>query len=413
MLNIAFQCDACWFCNLKGRTPRENSLADNWLLAFIRRVNLDAMWAREKGTVAQTYYSVTKMIRLDRELGLTPKLPSRGPWPLSDPIGFQVALQIIKASTERGRNDAEYQQYDSIRKLRSGFANTYESGLVGTSEAQVLVGDKGRSYRVTASPTNSAFFARFMRGLEKRMGKVVKTDLGLAVEVCKAALNELERDLVEDELRRREIVMLGSYLAISYGYALRGNEGFMTEASDLIRYIKRGREHKFPHVTVPLLGRFKGETNERTHCVILANESTSGLKFRFWVEQLVALLTSEGRHMTAEATPAFCDKNGYVLGSEWMNTEFQHLLVRIQQKRSDLIPESIDVMDRYRIFRSIRRGAKTRAQAARVEEDVIQLICRWSKVENKQGGRPNLSMSEAYTEISQLLTTHLIFSQSL
>jgi len=371
------------------------------------------MWAREKGTVQQTYYSIMKSIRLDKEMGLESTLPARGPWPVGDYVGFQVALQVIKASTEKGRHSQDYQQFDSIRKLRSSYSNSYESGLLGTSETQVLVGDKGRSYRVTASPTNSAFFCRFIRGLEKRMGKVVKTDLALSVEICGEMLRRLEEDMFINPGDKRRKIMLGSYIAISYGYALRGNEGFMAEATDMVKFIDRGRHHTRPHVVLPLLGRFKGENNERTHCVMLASRSRSGLKFRCWVEQLVELLKEERRHLTEEAVPAFCNVEGFVLSSDWMNSEFQHLLLEIQEDRPDLIPEAIDVQDRYRIYRSLRRGAKTRAQAARVEEDVIELICRWSKIENKQGGRPNLTMSEAYTEITQLLDTHLIFSESL
>ena len=312
MLNVAFQCDCCWFQNLKGRNPRTDSLADQFLLAFIRRVNLDAMWAREKGTVQQTYYSVMKGIRLDGEMGLETRLPARGPWPIGDHVGFQVALQLLKASTEKGRHSQYYQQFDSIRKLRSGYSNSYESGLMGTAETQVLVGDKGRSYRVTASPTNSAFFGRFIRGLEKRMGRVVKTDLALSVEICGEMLRRLEEYIFTNPGDKRDRIMLGTYVAISYGYALRGNEGFMLEATDMIRFVDRGKLHSRPHVAVPLLGRFKGENNERTHCVMLASRSKSGLKFRFWVEQLVELLKEEGRHLTGEAVPAFCSRDGLI-----------------------------------------------------------------------------------------------------
>ena len=41
-----FQCDICWFRNLKLRSPIKGDSADDKLLAFIRRANLDMIWSR-------------------------------------------------------------------------------------------------------------------------------------------------------------------------------------------------------------------------------------------------------------------------------------------------------------------------------------------------------------------------------
>ena len=49
-----FQCDWCWFINLKGREAITGSNKDERLLGYIRRVNLDIMWSREPGTVRIT-----------------------------------------------------------------------------------------------------------------------------------------------------------------------------------------------------------------------------------------------------------------------------------------------------------------------------------------------------------------------
>ena len=51
------------------------------------------------------------------------------------------------------------------------------------------------------------------------------------------------------------------------------------EASELIKGIKKGRQHpKHPHIGVPMMERFKGETGERNNLILLANKSSSGLE---------------------------------------------------------------------------------------------------------------------------------------
>ena len=59
---------------------------------------------------------------------MAPIATARGPWPIADNQGFQVALEMIKQSQFPGRNSETYQQFDSIRKLRGASFNEHESG---------------------------------------------------------------------------------------------------------------------------------------------------------------------------------------------------------------------------------------------------------------------------------------------
>jgi hypothetical protein len=49
-----------------------------------------------------------------------------------------------------------------------------------------------------------------------------------------------------------------------------------------------------PHVTVFLLGKFKGEIGVDHHLIIIASETISGLRPRWWLEKLVDVCESEG-----------------------------------------------------------------------------------------------------------------------
>ena len=69
MLGAPFQCDHCWFVNIKKEAPEESSLSDKRFLSYIRRVNLDVMWSREKGTVGNILSTVRKGKALSLELG--------------------------------------------------------------------------------------------------------------------------------------------------------------------------------------------------------------------------------------------------------------------------------------------------------------------------------------------------------
>ena len=109
-----FQCDHCWFVNLCRREPNSMSYSDVRLLGYIRRVNLDLMWSRERGTVANTLAAVNKGRTMSIELGLVPQVFELGPWPLGDDQGFQTAIEMLRASQKKGKNDANYVQFDTV-----------------------------------------------------------------------------------------------------------------------------------------------------------------------------------------------------------------------------------------------------------------------------------------------------------
>ena len=134
MLVAPFQCDCCWFVNLSKREPREVSESDSRLLAYIRRVNLDMLWSSEEATVGHNLGDLRKATKMSTAVNLIPLFVARGPWPVGDPVGFQVAIEIVRASQEKGRNSTEYVQFDTIRKIRSSYTNAYASSPAAALE---------------------------------------------------------------------------------------------------------------------------------------------------------------------------------------------------------------------------------------------------------------------------------------
>jgi len=148
--------------------------------------------------------------------------------------------------------------------------------------------------------------------------------------------------------------------------------------------------------------------------VLLAMTSVTDngkIPVRRWVERLAATLMHEGKHR--EVGPALCNQNGYVLHQSNLNKELWDMLTLIQVTRPDLCSRDLEIETKYKVFRSFRRGATTRAKEFKVGEDVLNMNNRWRKVQNKSGTMPNLPMSDLYTEIQQALLTRLRFSKCL
>ena len=108
---------------------------------------------------------------MSQALDLVPLTVPRGPWPIGDPVGFQVAIETLRASQEKGRNVAGYVQFDTIRKIRASYTSVYESSPAAVLEPITFRGQHGTSVHFSKSPLDSILFRKFMSGLEKTNGK--------------------------------------------------------------------------------------------------------------------------------------------------------------------------------------------------------------------------------------------------
>ena len=237
---------------------------DRLLMKFIRQVNLDMLWSRERGTVNNLMTNYRKSVAADEELGLPSLFPQQGPWEIDD-----------------------------------------------------------REYRTSDCPTQSLFFTRFMTGLLHRMEKEIKIDRALDVRILILILKNLEKEACEtrEYKVKRDSIILGFYLIIAFTCSLRGNEGFMIDLNGLIDHVygvKRPDDKDYPHVVITLLGRFKNEWGERWHIMLAVGRTASGLEVRRWLEMFLVLMLSEGRY----EGPAICEENGDVISSGRMNQLF-------------------------------------------------------------------------------------------
>ncbi len=414
MLMIPFQCEWCWMVNIRGRDVQPNSYTDCNVLPYLRRFNLDMMWSKEKSTVNSNLLAYKAYCSILATWQMDPENLARGPYPVEDTMGVRTAIAMLRKSQMPGRNAEDHQQFDSIRKLRTALFNVNQSSALETSRALNFQGDGGKIFKLNGAGTQSIIFNLFSRGLEKRMGRMVKQDTPLSIQILAEILRNLD-GILEDEVssvyETRKATMLGAYLIIGYTAALRGGEVFLMEATSLCAMIDEGRHFRKPFVLIPLMGRFKNETGERNVLLPLIGTTTSGLPVRKWTDRLANVLKAEGRHIGSPG-PAICRDNGFVISYSEMNYLFHKELEGVQQRRRDLIPSDVDVAEHWNIYRSIRRGATVRATELKFGETCIDMNNRWRKSQTVRR-RPNLKMREIYLDIKCTINTHLGFSEKL
>jgi hypothetical protein len=388
-----FQCDLCVFRNLLGRNPTKH---DAQLLACICQVNLDALWGRETATVHASKRAITQMQDMWKQLQVPPSLPALGPHPLEDTFGYGVAIAMVWKSRGKGCY-ADYQQFETIRKLRAGYTNLFKASIPGTAELHTLGGDMAK-YSLSRCASHSLRFERFSCGCLSRIGQEVHQDTALSVPVVHALLDQLEQEwfTASDWLGRRSLTTLGSFICIAFCGSFRGVEVSLVDCAVLRSYFMAPSDPNLPaHVIIPLLGRFKGEIGSRFHLTPLAARTSSGIEVRHWVSRLVELRNHDGH----QHGPAFCDIHGRPVDTAALELDFLDQLERVQATHPELISADINIHESYGFSRSFRRGATSEARARGVKSEDIDLINWWQTFESAKGRCPRLSMKDHYLDI--------------
>eukprot|EP00978_Attheya_sp_CCMP212_P036852 scaffold170052_cov43-Attheya_sp.AAC.1 len=96
---------------------------------------------------------------------------------VGDTVGFGVAIQMLIRSQDNGKRTANV-QFDTVRKLVSGYSNCYHASAKGTPELFSLSKDKKKSF-FTKCETYCPWNEKFRKGCVKRMGQESRQDRAL------------------------------------------------------------------------------------------------------------------------------------------------------------------------------------------------------------------------------------------
>ena len=407
-----FECDWCQFWKLKASKPDLEDSADQRMMMFIRRAQLDAFWAREPGTVKGNLSGVQKVLRTQDEFN-TPLLPQLRAWPTYCDHGMGPAVAILRDSLNPGRHEATV-KFASVRSIRTVFTDLTAASAAGTARSMVWSGDHKRRTCSVTSPTASEWFTRFMSGLHNRLGQRTKQDAAISIEVMIALMQKFEHLFSQEDVDQNDklkVIQSACFCLYSCCASVRGYE-----VPKIVLTCPREFRAPFqvgavpPHVALPFAGHFKLRGNmDQCMLLFIAAETASGLKPLLWTDRLIESLESQG----VTSGWAFCNEDGHQLRMTDLEDLIFELLEEIQSEHPELISEDVDVCDACGMARSFRRGSTTRAENAGVKADDIDYIHRWK--EDKDGGTPCFQgdMRVHHGDQRQMAAKFLKFSQPL
>jgi hypothetical protein len=348
--------------------------------------------------------------------GRSPPFALMQPWANTDNQGMGIALLMLTKSLLKGRN-AHYTQFDTCRQDRSIASNIYTATAILSEEQNVLKTKRGEAWHLHSDPMQSMLMERFTKGMSRRMPEDVKRNAPLLGHTLAAMLRRMKREVLEEETtleRRRELVITGGYMVVTYGYSLRGNEGLWVCGDRLQEFIdvgKEGDQLSGPHVIVPLIGFFKGEGGTRMHVLPIANETKTGIEVRWWLEGVVEILKAENN----PGCPAFCDSDGYQLREKDLEEIFHPVLEELINEGggNKWWAKGVSVREYCRCYRSFRRGAENTAINNGVKDDTIEFVNRWRSYEKNKGKQPGFRMMLHYASGAATRRKQLAFSESI
>jgi hypothetical protein len=417
-----FQCDTCHFVNIHGTSPDPGRPQDRLRLLAIRRTILDSLWARETATVNATRREGARYMNEAMALGILRPYPMRGPFPLGDHWGVATACILVMRSLDKGRN-AEFVQYETIRKVRSHFSNFIHTTPGGMGN-MFMTSDNNIVNGIINSPTNTLWFKRFMKGCHNIMGDVWCPDRPLTMREALACQRILEDDwqvFENDPVRRLKTVVAGVTIVGGLGGGLRGQEIIRVDLGVIRKHWKEACSHPDEsHIPLGMVGRFKSQVVEKIYVQPLANESVSGLGYRLWMFWAIVSYAKFGITQGPMFRVTIKLKAGGANAAAFKRAKvgdldniFHPVLIRAKGSFPEVIRLEVNVEEEYSVSRSLKRGATSQARNKEIPADVIEANNCWRKVERARGSTPHMALLERYADARAVTPLLVRFSREL
>jgi hypothetical protein len=195
-----FECDECSFHRLCGKPSGPE---DATMMAYIRRANLDAFWARRPGTISGLRMLFREQVGVGETFGFA-MFPPMGPFMHDYQSGVGPAIGVLARSQQPGR-DEEKLKFSSTRKARTVHTNVFAASARGAEGSMTWRSERTR-FVATTSPTETTWFNFFMVGVRARMGERPKQDAAISIAVMQRKQELLEqawREAVDARTHKR------------------------------------------------------------------------------------------------------------------------------------------------------------------------------------------------------------------
>jgi hypothetical protein len=250
------------------------------------------------------------------------------------------------------------------------------------------------------------------------MGDIWIPDRAMMIDEVLAVLEVLEDDWNAHQNNLDVLyttAMTAASLVSGIGAGLRGEELPQIDLGGLRKYWSEGATHpRKPHVPLVLKGRFKQTVGEKLYFQPLANVTKSGIQIQRWIHRAIATYDAYGIE-TGPLFRAFDSKTKRPKRATVADLDilFHDVMKRVQVRRPDLIPASVNVEEEYSVRRTYRRTLTGLAQNARVPEEAIRANNRWHKHMHSKGVLPSMDMIERYSDAKTTVEALLVVSESI
>jgi hypothetical protein len=143
---------------------------------------------------------------------------------MKDEWGMMTAMILLLRSREKGKN-AEFVQYETIRKVRSYYSNFIHTTPGGVGD--MFITSDNMVSGISRSGTNTLWFRRFMKGCNSRMGDVWCPDRPLTMHealLCQEMLEEDWKTFENDSVGRLKTALTGLMITAGLDGGMRGEE---------------------------------------------------------------------------------------------------------------------------------------------------------------------------------------------
>jgi hypothetical protein len=186
------------------------------------------------------------------------------------------------------------------------------------------------------------------------MGQDWRPNKAISVELVTLTLQLAElRALEAPSLNEQNWwLVFHTYVTVCYAVSLRGCKGFLLDLTGLHRKFDAGGTR---YVVIALLGKIKGESDDRDHLLPCVPMTSSGVDVQTSVARLMEFKQAPG-HVSG---PAISDINGRVFLQRVMNDALLEVLEELFESHRELFPPSISskeiLRQRVQVFRTLRR----------------------------------------------------------
>lgn len=276
-----------------------------------------------------------------------------GPYSLEDAWGMKVAVAILDRSLDPGMHEATV-QFDTFRKVRSALTNVHQASVAGMEDV-IGAFQRNRTW-ISKVPTHSFWFAtRFMVGIKRRDGEVLKQDCPLPIEVLHTIDNimmEMQWKLAKNHRVKIKCTEMGTWFVVGFCSGLRGEEMMLIELPGTANSLKFLKDEKLPHFWLVVSGRTKGNrlSGARLELPIVKTTTRTYLQPGKWIKHLIGIIKREGRSNGCLfrrnlEPPKLCE----------FEDDFYKILEWIQSTTT-FIDQDMDIREEEGILRTMRRG---------------------------------------------------------